>query len=139
MAEEKKFLDAEGLKHFWEMCRLQSDEDFQTNLEIFEVMAERVSNIETKTGINRLPDNIKDIFEVVEKQSILAFETNHATGLITYITMDGIKHTFPIAKLYGTTGDNEDGTMTQKAITEELNKKVGVQVDNSTNTLIFTR
>jgi hypothetical protein len=33
-----------------------------------------------------------------------------------------------IMKLYDTLGDNTDGTMTQKAITDELNEKVEVEV-----------
>lgn len=51
MAEEKKFLDAEGLQYFWEMCRLQNNEDFQTNLEIFEAMAAALATkIESPDG-----------------------------------------------------------------------------------------
>jgi len=34
-----------------------------------------------------------------------------------------------IMKLYNTTGDNEDGTMTQKSITGEINKKFKVSVE----------
>lgn len=41
-----------------------------------------------------------------------------------------------LVKLYGTTGQNTDGTMTQKAITDELNKKVSLNISN--NTLIFS-
>lgn len=37
-----------------------------------------------------------------------------------------------IVKLYDTVGDNIDGTMTQKAITEELKKKVGASIDGET-------
>lgn len=43
-----------------------------------------------------------------------------------------------IMKLYSTTGYNEDGTMTQKAITEELNEKVEARVDEQQEILIFT-
>jgi hypothetical protein len=41
-----------------------------------------------------------------------------------------------LVKLYGTTGQNTDGTMTQKAITDELNKKVSLNISNST--LVFS-
>ena len=41
-----------------------------------------------------------------------------------------------LVKLYGTTGQNTDGTMTQKAITDELNKKVSLNISN--NTLVFS-
>lgn len=32
-------------------------------------------------------------------------------------------------KLYNTIGQNEDGTMTQKAITDELNEKIEIELD----------
>lgn len=43
-----------------------------------------------------------------------------------------------ITKLYDTTGSNTDGTMTQKAITDELNEKVEVDVDAANELLKFT-
>ena len=75
--------------------------------------------------------------------------------IITYIKGDGSVHTFEtqdtnttyslgtdevtgLTKLYATTGNAEDGTMTQKAIKTELDKKVGVTVDSSQDTLVFT-
>ena len=75
---------------------------------------------------------------------------------VTYIKGDGTVHTFEtqdtnttyslgtdektgLTKLYATTGSAEDGTMTQKAIQTELDKKVGVEVDISTGTLVFTK
>lgn len=42
-----------------------------------------------------------------------------------------------IMKLYSNTGNNTDGTMTQKAITDELNKKYEVQVDDNDELLTF--
>lgn len=74
---------------------------------------------------------------------------------VTYITGDGKSHSFEtqdtnttyslatdeetgLTKLYATTGNAEDGTMTQKAIKTELDKKVGVSMDDTNNTLIFT-
>lgn len=42
-----------------------------------------------------------------------------------------------IMKLYGEVGQNTDGTMTQKAITDELNEKVEIQIDEETETVIF--
>ena len=42
-----------------------------------------------------------------------------------------------VLKLYSTTGDNEDGTMTQKAITAALNRKVEVELDETGEVLIF--
>ena len=43
-----------------------------------------------------------------------------------------------IMKLYDTVGYNEDGTMTQKAITEELNEKVEIEFNKDEELLIFT-
>jgi len=40
-------------------------------------------------------------------------------------------------KLYNTTGQNTDGTMTQKVITDQLNTKVGAEYDSSQELLIF--
>lgn len=42
-----------------------------------------------------------------------------------------------IMKLYGEIGQNVDGTITQKAITDELNEKIEVQIDEETETVIF--
>lgn len=158
MAENKKFLDADGLKHFWEMCRLQSDEDFQTNLEIFDAMASALEKLKEDVGMpEKLPEDIKSLYELVEKnknQSVIGFETNYDEGKITLTLGNGNSYEFPIinkndnfwlasdaqtglVKLYFTTGNNEDGTMTQKAITAELDKKVGVKIE--ANTLIFTK
>ena len=43
-----------------------------------------------------------------------------------------------IMKLYETTGENTDGTMTQKAITEEINSKISTSVEESNELLIFS-
>lgn len=43
-----------------------------------------------------------------------------------------------IMKLYATAGYNEDGTMTQKAITDELNEKIEVQLVAEEELIIFT-
>jgi hypothetical protein len=43
-----------------------------------------------------------------------------------------------IMKLYSTTGQNTDGTMTQKAITDELNEKVEVALNIEEELIIFT-
>lgn len=43
-----------------------------------------------------------------------------------------------IMKLYSTTGSNTDGTMTQKAITEELNQKFEIEVDHADEEIIFS-
>lgn len=86
-------------------------------------------------------------------ESIIALSVDGTT--VTYVKGDGSVHTFEtqdtnteyslatdettgLTKLYATVGNAEDGTMTQKAIKTELDKKVGVTIDDSQNTLIFT-
>lgn len=86
-------------------------------------------------------------------ESIIALSVDGTT--VTYVKGDGSVHTFEtqdtnteyslatdettgLTKLYATVGNAEDGTMTQKAIKTELDKKVGVAIDDSQNTLIFT-
>lgn len=43
-----------------------------------------------------------------------------------------------IMKLYDVTGENTDGTMTQRAITTEIGKKVSATVNETDETIIFT-
>ena len=43
-----------------------------------------------------------------------------------------------VMKLYNTIGDNVDGTMTQKAITDELDDKVEIELNKDEELLIFT-
>jgi hypothetical protein len=85
-------------------------------------------------------------------ESIIALSVDGTT--VTYVKGDGSTHSFEtqdtnttyslgtdevtgLTKLYATTGNAEDGTMTQKAIKTELDKKVGVSIDEASNTLIF--
>lgn len=87
-------------------------------------------------------------------ESIIALSVSGTT--VTYVKGDGTTHTFEtqdtdttyslgtdevtgLTKLYATTGSAEDGTMTQKAIKTELDKKVGVTIDGSNNALVFTK
>lgn len=44
-----------------------------------------------------------------------------------------------VMKLYSTTGDNEDGTMTQKAITKELSEKFELTINADEELIIFTQ
>lgn len=86
-------------------------------------------------------------------ESIIGLSVDGQT--ITYIKGDGSQHTIitqdtdttysigtdattGLTKLYATTGSAEDGTMTQKAIKTELDKKVGVSIDDAQDMLIFT-
>ena len=62
-------------------------------------------------------------FETQETNTTYSLATDEVTGL---------------TRLYATTGNNTDGTMTQKAIKTELDKKVGVTIDAAQGALIFT-
>ena len=86
-------------------------------------------------------------------ESIIGLSVDGQT--VTYIKGDGSVHTFitqdtdttyslgtdeitGLTKLYATIGNAEDGTMTQKAIKTELDKKVGVSIDDVNDMLVFT-
>lgn len=86
-------------------------------------------------------------------ESIIGLSVDGQT--ITYIKGDGSQHTLVtqdtdttysigtdeaigLTKLYATTGSAEDGTMTQKAIKTELDKKISVSIDPTQNMLVFT-
>lgn len=43
-----------------------------------------------------------------------------------------------VVKLYGTTGQNVDGTMTQKAITDELELRYKAEIDSDNELLVFS-
>jgi hypothetical protein len=42
-----------------------------------------------------------------------------------------------LVKMYSETGTNEDGTMTQKSITDALNSKIGISLDGDSETIIL--
>lgn len=90
-------------------------------------------------------------FTIDYNESIIGLSVEGTT--VTYIKGDGSVHTFEtqdtnttyslatdestgLTKLYATTGNATDGTMTQLAIKTELDKKVGVMVDSTS--LVFT-
>ena len=106
--------------------------------------------------IDEVADTICDLSSSVSanyNESIIGLSIDGQ--VITYIKGDGSVHTFVtqdtdttyslgtdevtgLTKLYATTGSAEDGTMTQKAIKTELDKKVGVSIDDTQDMLIFT-
>ena len=106
--------------------------------------------------IDQVTDAITDMTNIMStnyNESIIGLSVDGQ--VVTYIKGDGSKHTFVtqdtdtiysigtdettgLTKLYATTGSAEDGTMTQKAIKTELDKKVGVSVDGTNGMLIFT-
>lgn len=82
-----------------------------------------------------IPPSINKIYLNLLDNSLYIYETNK------YIVI----HKIPLAsnsiagitKIYNSTGNNEDGTMSQKAITEELENKIELNIDNQNELLIF--
>ena len=148
MAQEKKYLDQEGLAYFWQQCRLRDQDNFQTNLEIFDAFAQKLNELETKTGVESLNDGtslaellqehkdfaFKDI-SINDKNQMVLEKGNGNKVVIDFHQANA--QTLGLVKLYEETGENTDGTVTQKAITDLLNEKVGVSY--SEGTLIFIK
>ena len=126
-----------------------------------QISAEYAKGLKKDDTIIELDDIVlKDTFDTAistlttnYNESIIALSVDGRT--VTYVKGDGSIHTFEtqdndttyslgtdevtgLTKLYATTGNAEDGTMTQKAIKTELDKKVGVNIDGKNHTLIFT-
>lgn len=109
-----------------------------------------------QTNIDQVSDTVADLSNIISvnyDESIIGLSIDGTT--VTCIKGDGSTYSFEtqdtnttyslgtdtttgLTKLYATIGSAEDGTMTQKAIKTELDKKVGVVMNNATNTLIFT-
>lgn len=122
------------------------------NLDKIYASEEELSSM--KTELSSSISNVSQKVETNWNDTIISLSVQGRT--VTYIKGDGTSHSFEtqdtnteyflatdkvtgLTKLYSTTGNAEDGTMTQKAITEELNKKVGVEIDENLNRLIFTK
>lgn len=90
-------------------------------------------------------------FAIDYNETIIGLSVDGTT--VTYVKGDGSVHSFEtqdtdttyslatdentgLTKLYATVGNNTDGTMTQRAIKTELDKKVGVMI--SAESLVFT-
>lgn len=52
-------------------------------------------------------------------------------------TQNATETTFGVMKLYNNPGENIDGTMTQKAITDELKEKIEMRVNELDETVVF--
>lgn len=125
--------------------------DGQTNVIDLPFMTQYLADeIET---LSETVVDLSDSVSVNYNESIIALSVDGTT--VTYIKGDGSTHSFEtqdtdttyslgtdtvtgLTKLYATTGSAEDGTMTQKAIKTELDKKVGVRIDEGSDILIFT-
>ena len=117
-------------------------------------MSDNLITLSHLEELARRADTRLDTLDAASKETIIGLSVDGTT--VTYIKGDGSVHTFEtqdtdttyslatdevtgLTKLYATTGSAEDGTMTQKAIKTELDKKVGVSVDTTQNVLIFTK
>ena len=139
----KNYANIETLQAF--LGNLRNNVDAELSL----LSTNPVQNKVVSTGFEVVFDTVATNYN----ESIIGLSVDGTT--VTYIKGDGSVHTFEtqdtnttysigtdavtgLTKLYATTGSAEDGTMTQKAIKTELDKKVGVTIDNTNNTLIFT-
>ena len=71
------------------------------------------------------------------RNTIFHYDNNTYTP-ITGSFSDATSVTAGVVKLYNTTGENTDGTMTQKAITEELNARYKISANYEEEALILT-
>lgn len=150
MPELKKFLDEEGVKFLWSKISMEDYPNNETLVAILNAIDEtKADKVDLEAEINRAQQT-----EIANyNESIIGLSIDGQE--ITYIKGDGSQHTFTtqdtnttyslgtdevtgLTKLYATTGSAEDGTMTQKAIKTELDKKVGVSFDSTNDMLIFT-
>jgi hypothetical protein len=147
--KDKEVLDSQFVK-------LQTQELTQEQKEQARQNIDAASQPEVKSNLAEISDAIAQLSEDVGinyNESIIGLSVDG--NVITYIKGDGSEHTIitqdtdttyslgtdtttGLTKLYATTGSAEDGTMTQRAIKTELDKKVGVDIDSAQNTLIFT-
>ena len=105
------------------------------SLEYVNTVFQMVTFVEGKAFIND-----KEITPNGNKIYIDANNTNdlyYYNGVKFVLIGPGSLPTAGIIKLYSTTGENVDGTMTQKAITDELNTKVSASVNLEDETVVF--
>ena len=120
-------------------------DDGHTHDDIYYTESEIDSKLDEKADVSTVATNYNE--------SIIGLSVDGQ--VITYIKGDGSQHTIitqdtdttytlatdtttGLTKLYAVTGSAEDGTMTQKAIKTELDKKVGVTIDAANDMLVFT-
>lgn len=123
MAETiKKFLDQEGVKVLWEQFKEHSpkrNNDFNYRAD-FVPYKGQICFVDTSK--NGLQVKIGDGITAWQDLNFLT-ATDQAYGLI---------------KMYDSLGQNEDGTMTQKKITEELLARYKTSVEESSECLVFS-
>lgn len=91
-------------------------------------------SIELPAQINKIYICIKKIYTLYIYDGINYHQLSGTAGSLPTATDEAPG----IMKLYDTVGDNIDGTMTQKAITDELDDKVEIELNKDEELLIFT-
>lgn len=83
-----------------------------------------------------LTPSITSIYINVSENKIYTYNGNAYEAIEEKIS-NASDTTAGVMKLYGEMGQNTDGTMTQKAITDELNEKIEIQVDEEAEMVSF--
>ena len=158
---ENKYLSYDGLQTYDDLIKeyAQSYADTAVSSKADKVHAHNdiyYTETEIDEKIGEVANTVADLSNTAStnyNESIIGLSVDGK--VVTYIKGDGSIHTFEtqdtnttyslgtdevtgLTKLYATTGSAEDGTMTQKAIKTELDKKVGVTVDDVNDVLVFT-
>lgn len=87
---------------------------------------------ENPTDVNILDKNVNKIYIDLNNNNIYYYDGENFVLIGIGNLPTASADTAGVVKMYNVTGSNEDGTMTQKSITEELEKKVEVSVNGET-------
>ena len=88
---------------------------------------------ENPTDVNILDKNVNKIYiDLNNKNNIYYYDGENFVLIGIGNLPTASADTAGVVKMYNVTGSNEDGTMRQKSITEELEKKVEVSVNGET-------
>ena len=87
---------------------------------------------ENPTEVNILDKNVNKIYIDLNNNNIYYYDGENFVLIGIGNLPTASADTAGVVKMYNVTGSNEDGTMTQKSITEELEKKVEVSVNGET-------
>ena len=88
---------------------------------------------ENPTDVNILDKNVNKIYiDLNNKNNIYYYDGENFVLIGIGNLPTASADTAGVVKMYNVTGSNEDGTMTQKSITEELERKVEVSVNGET-------
>lgn len=110
------------------------------SLEYINTIFQMITFVEGKAFINDK--------EITPNENKIYIDANNTNDLYYYNGVEFVligpgslptasAETAGIMKLYSTTGENVDGTMTQKAITDELNTKISASVNLEDETVVF--